>query len=187
MRPRPFYWQVDLKKSYDLAWIGPSFKSVGLSIAMQSAEALMIPIFTRLWTIRETFIPAIKSHMINGSFRYIRMNDYSVYDGVHNKEAGWEVGVYEISVYGYASKSTIKNTSSITQATKTILLASETASKMTTITFRFVVAYCHGRRRNNSSMGRKENEVAVGVSIMAGCSNVSEFSKDRSSHYHVSI
>jgi len=99
----PFYWQVDLGQNYDLAWIGLSFVSVGGSdaanrytVAASNDTSYWYPFVDNT----ENTHPGYMAHTLSGSFRYIKIEDFSVFDVDHNKEADWEVGVYEISVYG---------------------------------------------------------------------------------------
>eukprot|EP01044_Picomonas_judraskeda_P009812 COSAG03_NODE_1220_length_4535_cov_9.671776_6_plen_53_part_00 len=37
--------------------------------------------------------------------RYVQLNDLGVQDVDHNKEADWEVGLYQVSVYGHDTTS----------------------------------------------------------------------------------
>lgn len=104
----PFYWYVDLGQSYSLAWIGLSFQSIGGSDAVNrytisgSNDASS---WTKLVDNTDNLVPGFQSHILSGNYRYVRLDDYSIYDVDHGKEADWESGVYEISVYGNESGS----------------------------------------------------------------------------------
>lgn len=100
----PFYWQVDLGQVYNLAWIGLSFMSVGGSDAV-NRYVVSCSVDGSSWSqlVNNTgnLNPGFMAHVLSGRYRYVRLNDYSVWDIDHGKEADWEVGVYEISVYGF--------------------------------------------------------------------------------------
>ncbi|KAJ9139178.1 Coagulation factor 5 8 type domain-containing protein [Pleurostoma richardsiae] len=136
----PFYWQVDLEEAYELAWIGLSFMSVGGSdavnrykISASTDGSYFYPLVDNTGNLS----PGYMAHVLSGSYRYVRMDDYSVWDVDHNKEADWEVGVYEISVYGYESGSntTTSSTTATSSATATSsLLTSSSATATATTT-----------------------------------------------------
>jgi hypothetical protein len=99
----PFYWRVDLQSTHDLAWIGLSFISVGGSDAVNRytvSASKSGSTWDQLVDNTANPAPGFQSHTLSGSYRYIQVNVYSVWDVAHGKEADWEVGVYEVSVYG---------------------------------------------------------------------------------------
>jgi hypothetical protein len=107
----PFYWTVDLGQVYDIAWVGLSFMSVGGSDAANRYTVTASTDGSYWWTLvtnLDNTSPGWQDHVVSGSYRYIKLNDYSVFDIAHNKEADWEVGVYEVYVYG----SELSNTTS---------------------------------------------------------------------------
>ncbi|EOO03310.1 putative coagulation factor 5 8 type domain-containing protein [Phaeoacremonium minimum UCRPA7] len=99
----PYFWQVDLQKSYALSWIGLSFRSVSGSdaVARYTASASKD---NSTWTLlvdnTGNALPGYKSHMVSGRYRYVRIDVSSIYDVVHGTSAAWEAGLYEASVYG---------------------------------------------------------------------------------------
>lgn len=99
----PFYWSVDLGKSYKLTWIGISVYSVGGSDAVYQYE-IEASNDGKSWTTvinnRGNWLPGFTSHILTGSYRYVKFSNYNIIDVIHHKEADWEKGVYEISVYG---------------------------------------------------------------------------------------
>lgn len=129
----PFYWQVDLEQVYDMAWIGLSFMSVGGSDAVNrytlqgSVDGLS---WDELVNNTGNSQPGFRDHVISGSYRYIRLNDYSVWDIDHNKEADWEVGVYEVYVYGSEPSTSVSSTSTTTTTT----VGTSTSAPVTTTT-----------------------------------------------------
>ncbi|KAJ9134339.1 Coagulation factor 5 8 type domain-containing protein [Pleurostoma richardsiae] len=99
----PYFWQVDLGDSYGLSWIGLSFRSVSGS---DSVERYLLSgsvdgeTWTQLVDNTANILPGYKSHLIDGTYRYVRLNTTSVWDVVHNQAATWQAGLYELSVYG---------------------------------------------------------------------------------------
>lgn len=136
-RPRgvPYYWQVDLEKEYNLTWIGLSFKSVGGSDAVERYTvtgsrdgSYFFPLIDNTGNLH----PGYMSHYLSGSYRYIRINVYSVYDVVHNKEADWEVAMYEVSVYGTDSGAPSNTTTSTTTSANSRTATGTSGSVTTT-------------------------------------------------------
>ncbi|OIW30391.1 coagulation factor 5 8 type domain-containing protein [Coniochaeta ligniaria NRRL 30616] len=129
----PFFWQVDLGQVYNLAWIGLSFQSVGGSDSVNrytvSASADN-SYWVQLVDNTQNLIPGFTAHVLSGSYRYVKINDYSIWDVDHNKEADWEAGVYEVSVYGSDSGSSSSSSTTTTTSSPT---SSTTTSSPTTI------------------------------------------------------
>ncbi|KUJ08643.1 uncharacterized protein LY89DRAFT_724696 [Mollisia scopiformis] len=116
----PFFWQVDLEQNYNLAWIGLSFMSVGGSDCVNRytvSGSTDDSSWIQLVDNTENLIPGYQAHILSGSYRYVKINDYSIWDVDHNKEADWEAGVYEISVYGSEPGSGTTTTTSTTSST----------------------------------------------------------------------
>lgn len=131
----PFYWQVDLGQNYSLAWIGLSFMSVGGSdavnrytISASADNSYWFPLVDNT----QNLIPGFQAHVLSGSgsYRYVKLDDYNIVDVDHNKEADWEAGVYEISVYGNApgANSSTISTSGPTSTTNTTAAPTGTVS-----------------------------------------------------------
>ena len=99
----PFYWRVDLGEVHSLSWIGLSFMSIGGSDAAYrytiagSADGKH---WVELVDNTRNLSPGFMNHNVDGRFRYVQLNDLGVEDVDHNKEADWEVGLYQVSVYG---------------------------------------------------------------------------------------
>lgn len=100
----PFFWRVDLEEVHSLSWIGLSFLSVGGSDAVHQ---YLIKAsndgenWEEIVDNTQNNQPGFMSHRLDGlRYRYIELYDFNVLDVVHNKDADWEVGVYEVSVYG---------------------------------------------------------------------------------------
>lgn len=99
----PFFWQVDLGKSYNLAWIGLSFLSYGGSDAANQYTILAsndAQSWVKLIDNSQNQLPGYQSHILSGAYRYVQVDDINIYDVDHGKGADWEAGVFEISVYG---------------------------------------------------------------------------------------
>ena len=100
----PFYWRVDLGAVFDLDWIGLSFMSVGGSDAVDR-YAVLGSVDGKRWIqlvdASAGLHAGYQNHDLDGSYRYVQLNGLSVWDVDHNKEADWEVGVYQVSVYGH--------------------------------------------------------------------------------------
>ena len=99
----PFFWRVDLGGIHQLAWVGLSFVSIGGSDAANRYTVLgsadgqkWIELIDNTANVR----PGFMNHDVAGAYRYVQLNDFSVFDVTHGKEADWELGVYQISVYG---------------------------------------------------------------------------------------
>lgn len=84
--------------------MGLSFKSVGGSDAVNrytvsgSADGKR---WVELVDNTRNLAPGFMNHDLNGVYRFVQVNAFSVWDVDHHKEAAWETGVYEISVYGH--------------------------------------------------------------------------------------
>ena len=99
----PYYWQVDLKSPSHLSWIGLSFRSVSGSDCVERYTLYGSKdneTWVELVDNTDNDNPGYKSHIVSGTYRYVRLNTSSVYDIVHDTEATWEVGLYEASIYG---------------------------------------------------------------------------------------
>lgn len=131
----PFYWQVDLGAVYDIAWIGLSFYSVGGSDAANRYTVSGSTDNSYWYTLvdnTENLHPGYQDHVVSGSYRYIKLNDYSVWDVDHNKEADWEVGVYEVYVYGSEPSTGTSTTTTTTTSTMTHRTSTTSAPATTT-------------------------------------------------------
>jgi hypothetical protein len=99
----PYFWRVDLGAVHALSWIGLSFESTGGSDAVNrytvsaSADGEK---WIELVDNTNNIMPGFDNHKLTGSFRYVQVNVFSVHDVDHNKEADWESGMYQVSVYG---------------------------------------------------------------------------------------
>lgn len=101
----PFYWRVDLGAVNKLQWVGLSFMSVGGSDAV-NRYTILGSVDSKKWVElianTESVKPGYMNHNLEGSYRYVQLNVFSVWDVDHNKDADWEIGVYQVSVYGQA-------------------------------------------------------------------------------------
>ncbi|KAL2851108.1 hypothetical protein BJY01DRAFT_245210 [Aspergillus pseudoustus] len=99
----PFYWRVDLEDSYALSWIGLSFRSVSGSDAATRYLVYGSNDDTQ-WDLlvdnTQNGQPGFADHKLSGRYRYVKVTVTSVFDVAHGKGADWQLGVYEISVYG---------------------------------------------------------------------------------------
>ena len=99
----PFFWRVDLGAVFSLSWIGLSFMSVGGSDAANQ-YTIVGSVDSRHWKElvdnTRNIMPGYMNHRLDGSYRYVQLDDLKVEDVDHNKEADWEVGLYQVSVYG---------------------------------------------------------------------------------------
>ena len=99
----PYYWRVDLGNVYSLAWIGLSFKSIGGSDAVNRytvAGSIDGKRWMELVDNTRNLVPGFMNHGLTGAYRYVQVNSFAIWDVDHGKEADWETGVYQISVYG---------------------------------------------------------------------------------------
>ncbi|EFW99717.1 coagulation factor 5 8 type domain containing protein [Grosmannia clavigera kw1407] len=100
----PYHWQVDLGQTYALEWIGLSFLSVGGSDAANRYTLTGSndgATWHQLADNTANLQPGFCDHIVTGnSYRYVRLDVSSIYDVIHDQEADWEAGLYEVYVYG---------------------------------------------------------------------------------------
>ncbi|KAJ5610552.1 coagulation factor 5 8 type domain-containing protein [Penicillium lagena] len=99
----PYFWQVDLGNPCNVSWVGLSFRSVGGSDAVERyylSGSKDNVTWDELADDRGNSLPGFKSHLVSGSYRYVRLDTTSIWDVVHGTSAAWEAGLYEMSVYG---------------------------------------------------------------------------------------
>lgn len=99
----PYFWQVDLGGTCELAWAGITFRSISGSDSV-SLHTISGSQDNKTWTelVDNSVdkLPGYKSHLLEGSYRYIRLDVSSVYDVVHSTTANWQVGLYEMNING---------------------------------------------------------------------------------------
>lgn len=100
----PYFWRVDLGAVYTLDWVGLSFLSIGGSDAANRytlAGSVDGTRWIELVDNTQNVRPGYANHDLQGQFRFVQLNDMSVWDVDHNKEADWETGLQQLSVYGH--------------------------------------------------------------------------------------
>ncbi|MFE4835412.1 family 43 glycosylhydrolase [Arthrobacter sp. NPDC056691] len=99
----PFSWTVDLEQPYDLHRIDISARTVGGSDAAHR-YAVSVSNDGVTWTEavdnRQNNLVGFKSHALSGTYRYVKVDVFDVWDVVHNQRATWARGLQEVSVYG---------------------------------------------------------------------------------------
>ncbi|VUC34748.1 unnamed protein product [Clonostachys rosea] len=100
----PYFWQVDLGQVCDLSWAGLTFRKIpgsdSVSLYTISGRVDDDGTWTQLVDNTKDQLPGYKSHLLDGAYRYIRLDVNSVYDVVHNKSASSQAGLHEMSIYG---------------------------------------------------------------------------------------
>lgn len=99
----PYFWEVDLGDTYNLSWAGLTFRSVGGSMSVslyKISGSTDNETWSELVDNSAHRLPGHKSHLLEGLYRYIRLDVSSVYDVEHNTSASWQAGLYEVTING---------------------------------------------------------------------------------------
>lgn len=89
----PYFWQVDLGHLCNLSWVELSFRSVGGTDAVEryylggSKDNVT---WNELPDNRTNSLPIFKTHLVSGSYRYLRLDTTSIWDVVHGTSATCE-------------------------------------------------------------------------------------------------
>ena len=117
----PGYWMVDLEEETEVSRIDIAFRMYNGSEAYHQYKVYGSKDKTNwdeLVDESNNTLTGFKSHALEGSYRYIKVEISKVVNSHNNNSASWGAGLVEVQVFGEAEKPEIKNYTQKIEVTK---------------------------------------------------------------------